>query len=365
MMRELAKNYSVEIDSIDKNSWYDVIRNFDDANIYQSWAYDETRCGRKNISHIILKKDDAIAAAAQLRIVKLPVLNAGIAYVRWGPLWKPKGTEADMETIQQTIRALRNEYACNRGLVLRIYPLLFSDESEKYLPVLKQEGFIPVEDGKRDRTLLIDLRPKLEDLRKGLNQKWRNSLNRAERNGLEVIEGYEDELFEMFIEKIYREMIARKQFVEPNDINEFRLIQQDLPQDLKMKIILCRLAGELCSGAIFSAMGSIGIYLFGATNDIGMKSNGSYLLQWKFIEWLKENHFTCFDLNGINPETNPGTYKFKEGLCGKNGKDVYFLGQFQTCTSLLSSVSVRCGEILFSNYWKTKETIHNWRHTNA
>ncbi|OPY15886.1 MAG: FemAB family protein [Syntrophus sp. PtaB.Bin138] len=364
MMRELAENYRVEIDSVDKNSWYDVLRNFDDANIYQTWAYDETRCGRKNISHMVLKKDEEIVAAAQLRLARIPVIGAGAAYVRWGPLFRPKGATEDLEAFSQAIRALRNEYACRRGLVLRIYPFLFDDESERYLPLLSQGGFKPLEGGKRDRTLIIDLRPKLEDLRKGLNQKWRNSLNRAERNGLEVIEGDGDELFETFIEKLYRPMVARKQFVEPNDINEFRLIQQKLPPSFRMRIILCRLDGQLCAGSIFSAIGSLGVYLFGATNDVGMQSNGSYLQQWRFIEWMKEHNFISYDLNGINPETNPGTYKFKEGLCGKNGRDVYFMGQFQTFTSLLSSLSVKFGESLLSNYQRSKEALQDWKSKN-
>ena len=364
-MQEMAGNYHAEIDTIDKKKWYDVIRNFDDANIYQTWAYDEIRCGRKNISHMILKQDGKIVAAAQLRLARIPVMNVGVAYCRWGPLFKPMERDEHLEAFAQAIRALRNEYACRRGLALRIYPFLFDDESEKYLPVLKQEGFDPLGKGKRDRTLIIDLRPKLEDLRKGLNQKWRNSLNRAERNGLEVIEGDGDDFFEMFIEKLYRPMVARKKFVEPNDINEFRMMQQQLPHDFRMKIILCRLEGELCAGSIFSAMGSLGVYLFGATNDVGMQSNGSYLQQWRFIEWMKERQFTRYDLNGINPETNPGTYKFKEGLCGKNGKDVQFLGQFQTCTSFLSSLSVKIGEGLLSNYQKAKTAHHDRRHKNA
>ena len=364
MMWELSENYRAEIDSIDKDKWYEVIRNFDDANIYQTWAYDETRCSRKNVSHLVLKKDGEIVAAAQLRLARIPVMNAGVAYVRWGPLFKSKGRGEDLEAFAHAIRALRNEYACRRGLVLRIYPFLFDDETDKYLPLLNQEGFEPLEDGKRDRTLIIDLNPKLEDLRKGLNQKWRNSLNRSERNGLEVIEGDGDELFETFIEQLYRPMVARKKFAEPNDINEFRLIQKELPSAFKMRIILCRLNGQLCAGSIFSATGRLGVYLFGATNDVGMQSNGSYLQQWRFIEWMKDRNFTRYDLNGINPETNPGTYKFKEGLCGKNGKDVHFLGQFQTCTSLLSSFSVKFGETLLSNYQKSKEALHGWKSKN-
>jgi lipid II:glycine glycyltransferase (peptidoglycan interpeptide bridge formation enzyme) len=36
------------------------------------------------------------------------------------------------------------------------------------------------------------------------------------------------------------------------------------------------------------SIGDTGVYLFGATNDEGMKNKGSYLLQWKAIQWMKK-----------------------------------------------------------------------------
>jgi hypothetical protein len=360
-MRELADGYSVEVDTVDKDSWHRIIQAFDDANIYQTWSYDEIRCGRNCISHLILNKNDTILAAAQARIAKIPIINVGIAYIRWGPMWKISSSEVNVEIFSQAIRALQNEYAYRRGLVLRIYPVLFSDESDIYLPLLEQEGFTLHEKGMRDRTILIDLTLTTEDLRKGLDRKWRNHLNRAEKNNLKLIEGYDDELFIKFI-GIYREMVERKRFVEPNDINKFRLIQRDLPDKYKMKIMLCSYEDRPCVGTIISAMGNTGIYLFGAIDETGMKSNGSYLLQWKFMEWLKENGYTRYDLHGINPEKNPGTYEFKEGLCGKNGKDVYFLGQFDAVNNIFSSSTIKYGDILKSNYGKFKEFVHNIRY---
>ena len=361
-MKKLSPGYISEIDSVDKDTWFEIFKKFDDANIYQTWSYDAIRCGRNNISHLVLKKDGDIVAAAQTRIAKVPIVKAGIAYVRWGPLWKLSGIKANTDIFRQAIRALRNEYVCRRGLVLRLYPVLFKDECEKFFPILQQEGFSWLEKGKHERTLIIDLSRSLNDLRKGLHQKWRYNLKRAEKKQMEIIEENDEELFKKFIE-IYREMLKRKKFIEPNNINEFRLIQKDLPKDYKMKIMLCRFEGKICAGAIFSAIGNKGIYLFGATNSIGMKTNGAYLLHWKFIEWLKQNNFTYYDLHGINPETNPGTYRFKDQLCGKNGKDVYFLGQFETWKNPLSFIFIQYAQILLAYYKKTKEIIYNLRQT--
>jgi hypothetical protein len=70
--RELGPGYSVEVDGVDEARWYSVLKDFDDASIYQTWAYDEVRAGRDNISHLLLKKDGEVAAAAAAVAAEVP-----------------------------------------------------------------------------------------------------------------------------------------------------------------------------------------------------------------------------------------------------------------------------------------------------
>jgi lipid II:glycine glycyltransferase (peptidoglycan interpeptide bridge formation enzyme) len=174
----------------------------------------------------------------------------------------------------------------------------------------------------------MNLTPSIESLRKGFDPKWRNHLNRAIRNGLNIIEGQDDGLFGEFI-KIYEEMHARKRFALPNDINEFREIQKKLPEEAKMNIIICLSNGKPGAGAICSAIGNTGLTLFRATNEIGMESAGSYLVQWRILEWAKERNCLYYNLNGINPDKNPSTYRFKAGVWKKwKGRILYRSIQF-------------------------------------
>lgn len=342
-LRRLNAGYTSEVDTVDDPAWCQILEHFDDANIYQTWSYDEVRCGGKKISHLLLKKNGMIVAAAQCRIVKLPLIKTGIAYVRWGPLWLHHGEDADPEIFRQALRALRNEYACRRGLVLRLYPTLFPDAPSCLISILDEEGFSLLTTEKSERTLLLDLNRPLKELRAGLRQHWNRYLKVAERNGLDIVEGSDDELFEMFI-SIYKQMVTRKRFAEPNDINEFRLIQNKLPEKYKMKIMLCRSDSEVCAGLVCSLIGKTALYLFGATSNAGLKLRGSYLLHWKLIEWLQDNGCTTYNLHGINPLTNPGTYKFKSDLCGNNGRDIYFPGRFDACTNPISGSFVAAGD---------------------
>src|ERR1700693_5115411 len=117
--RELAQGYTMEVDTCDEARWYEVLERFEDASIYQTWSYAEVIAGRRNTSHLIVRKNGEVVAIAQARIAKLPLINAGIAYIHWGPLWRRRDMEADLDVFQQAVRALQNEFACRRGLVLR------------------------------------------------------------------------------------------------------------------------------------------------------------------------------------------------------------------------------------------------------
>jgi len=359
-VKELRSGYASEVDTVDEHTWCQLLERFDDANIYQTWSYDEVRFGRRNISHLLLKNHGEIVAIAQSRIVKLPFINIGIAYIRWGPLWRLRQSKTEVEVFRQMIRALRNEYASRRSLVLRLLPVLFDTDPAGFVAILKEEGFSSLGAQTRSRTILMDITPSLKDLYAGMRPHWKRELKIAERKRLEVVEGTGDELFGSVIE-IHKEMVSRKRFVEGNDINQFRVMQARLPEHLKMRIMICKSTAGICAGLIWSAIGNTALYLFGATSNIGMKSNGSYLLQWKLIEQLKKDGCTVYDLNGINPEKNPGTYKFKSDLAGEHGKDVYFLGRFESHCNGLSHLCIKWIEklgVFYRGLWITPGNVH-------
>lgn len=327
-MRRLDPDMAVDIDKINEASWAQLISAFRDACIYQTWAFDAVGRSEKGTSHITLRRGRQTVAAAQVRLYRIPYARTGIAYVYWGPLWQNRELEFDLGYFRQTIRALRNEYVSRRGFVLRIKPCLFREGTLPYHSVLREEGYSFVSSESEKRTLLMDLTPSLEVLRKGFDPKWRNHLNRADKNRLEILEGKDDDLFGIFLD-IYKDLVNRKGFPLPNDIHRYREIQKGLPDDQKMMIILCYANGRPGAGAICHSIGDTGITLFRATNETGMESGGSYLVQWRILEWAKGRHCVHYDLNGINPASNPGTYRFKSGVSGKNGRDLYYLGVYE------------------------------------
>jgi hypothetical protein len=339
----LDDGYTAEVDTFDTAAWYDLLGQFDDANIFQTRAYGTVASGDRNLGHLVLERDGVAVAMAQARIAKVPGVGLGIAHVRWGPLWRRQGERASHQTFRMALRALRNEFACRRRLVLRLVPLSFDVEDDACTSILREEGFAPSARARASTTILMDLAPPLDALHDGMRPHWKRELKIAERKRLEVVEGTDDALFGA-VEDIHAEMVARKRFVEGADIAQFRRIQSLLPPPLKLGVMTCSSSAGLCAGVIWSAMGRSALYLFGATANAGMKSNGSYLLQWMLIERLKREGRICYDLNGINPVTNPGTCKFKRDLAGINGREVRFTGQFETYAAAPSHFALRCYE---------------------
>ena len=327
--------YNVEIDNITKGFWEDSLLKFDDATIRQTWSF-----GKKNLSHLVLKYGEEIVAMAQVDIKKLPILKIGIANIFWGPLWRRKGNTIDYNIFDNIIKELKNEYVVKRGLLLRIWPFAIKQPEGEILHIMGKHGFLRNSTDKPYQTIMLNILPSMEMLRKNLAQKWRNQLNVAERHNLAVVHGQSDVLFDEFYSML-TEMLLRKKFEVNVNYDMYHKIQNDLPESLKMQIFVCKSENIPVAAGVFSAIGDTGEYLLGATANNGLKFNGANLVQWEAIKWMKEKGCTWYDLGGIDPKENPGVYRFKSGVAGKSGLNAVYLGQFYLANKSLGYILYR------------------------
>jgi hypothetical protein len=350
---DLSSGFTCSVDTADENQWNSIIPMFRDATVNQTWSFGASISGKVILSHLVLKKNDENVGACQTRIKTLSSLRFGIAFVACGPMWQLWNRQKDLENLRQIIRALRTEYVHCRKLFLMIRPNTYDCEPDAsaMTSIFEDEGFHCSSGG--GRTLMIDLSPSLEELRKGLHQKWRNQLNCAEKNNLQIYVGCDYDLFTKF-KKIYEEMLARKKYADAVDIDNFERIQNELPHSLKPRVVICQSNGETMAGAVFSIVGDTAFYFLGATSNNGTKTKASYLVQWSIIKWLKEHGYCAYDLGGISPKTTPETYHFKVGMCGKNennGKDTRRIGEFTACESPINSFIIK-------NILRARDTVH-------
>lgn len=347
--------YDFSVDQISKNEWHIALNDFVDANFYQTWSYGELKWKMGNLSHLVLRKNGEIVALAQLRIVSLPIIGNGIAYLARGPMWKRRNTEPDFEIFRNVIKSLCKAYVVEKGLLLRILPNEFVDGHPMIHEILCQEGFVKITIHP-ERTLILDLTPPLEEIRQNLARRWRKALGKAEKSSLNLDCGNNEEYY-MIALSIYKEMHNRKQFDEYVDMERQALIQKDLPEPYKIKIMICRLNDEPIAAIGWSTIGDTGLPLIGATSNksVALSTNASNLLWWKMIEDMKAQGCKFCDLAGIDPEANPGGYMFKSGLLGeKNGRDVCFLAPYEACNNAISSFLVNFGEQIRLSLQKIK-----------
>jgi lipid II:glycine glycyltransferase (peptidoglycan interpeptide bridge formation enzyme) len=276
--------------------------------------------------------------------VRIPLLNRGVAYLRWGPLWRLKNRAPDSRVLDQMLAALRCEYVERRGLVLRLLPNVFADgtSTEELASPWRRQGLELQLNIRPYHTTRVEVAQPLDDLRKQLHSRWRNYLKAAEKTGFTIVEGTADELYDQFT-VLYREMMARKQFDTTVDIEEFQQIQKRLPETLKMRVFVCSADGQRQNALVVSALGDSAIYLLAATGNAGLNGRGAYLLQWRAMEWLHQQRIRWYDTGGINQEKNPGGYQFKRGL---GGQEISHLGRFELHGNWLSSQSVMAAEKL-------------------
>ena len=245
-------------------------------------------------------------------------------YINGAPLVRRNGT-SEPQRLGSCLKALLREYVEQRGLVLRVLPALggpvWNAEQEQVFAGL---GFERA-DAPPYRTLLVAIDPPMEQIRKAFDQKWRNGLNRAERNGLTVRSGDAHLLFEEFC-ALYRQLLDRKGFDVDLHADFYAAVQRNLANGERFLVSLVDVAGKPAAGHVASALGDTCVYLLGASNDEGMQNKASYLLQWHTIQMARKRDCVFYDLGGIDPDGNPGVYHFKQGL---KGMDVTAPGPYE------------------------------------
>lgn len=323
------------VESVSDDVWDVLLKQFDDANYRQLAAYSTAAAARVGArsENVAIRQGGNLLGLCNVRTRRLPLLPFGISYVNGAPLIQQSGSSVDSATVLLCcLSALRNEFVKKRGLVLRMVGVARSDfHPDEVSQIFQEAGFIPSEAKGRYRTIVVDVMRALSDIRAAFDRKWRGHLNKAERQGLEIVRGTEPRLLHEYSE-LHRGLVARKDLKVDLGPDFFLNLQDKLPESDRFVVHLATQAGEVVAGHIGAYQGDTAVYLLGATNEAGLKSNASYLLQWRVIEYAKERGCLWYDLGGIDPEGNPNVYEFKARM---GGADICAPGPYEAGSPLL------------------------------
>ncbi len=182
----------------------------------------------------------------------------------------------------------------------------------------------------RPRTVCIDLTVGKERLMSNLHSQWRAGVRVAERSGVVVEHTRQAEMVSNFYAMC--ESISRdKGFVLPgSEALMLRLCALEPGPDVEAVLFLARYEGRVAAGALAIRCGNSVHYMWGASDRTFARQRPGEAVQWAVIEWALRKGCHRYDLEGIDPEKNPGVYEFKRKMGGKEvdlpGKQGFPLG---------------------------------------
>ncbi len=307
------------IDPFTASEWRDSCGLFENYNLYQTWDYAEIHSPStpsRGVLRCVASRGGKPVVIGQFRIKKIPLIGAGVAELEWGPLWHVGKQQDGLEEIEFFFREAKHEICSRRKLELRVYldttyPHELDDSLNK---TLNRLGFdLALSETRNYDTVILNLSKDLPDLRRGLHQKWRNLLKKAENSVMIVESGRDIQFFDRFV-RLYDAMRKVKDFPTGVRIPHIREMQGTLPSTEKFLISIAVENGRDIGATVCAMTGQRMLYLLGATDPEHRGNAPGYLLQWKNIQFGKENGMKWYDLGGLVSE---GVSRFKVRMGGE------------------------------------------------
>jgi lipid II:glycine glycyltransferase (peptidoglycan interpeptide bridge formation enzyme) len=177
------------------------------------------------------------------------------------------------------------------------------------------------------RTILIDLRPSLDDILAGMKQKTRYNIRLAEKKGVTVRQGTEKDIPAFYW--LMQTTGERDSFGIHQPTYYGAAHQIFVPE--QATLLIAEYEGRPLAGAMVFAWGKTAAYFYGASSDEERQRMPTYAVQWAAIRWAKARGCQVYDMWGIPDaveeeleasftERTDGlwpVYRFKRGFGGE------------------------------------------------
>lgn len=308
-LSSLADDIEIAWDCTGREEWQGLLTSAGRSNILQSWAYGEARAALAGarVRRAVFRRDGEPVAIAQV-LEKRLIRAITLMRINRGPLFLGRVDDATRRGVLEKIASLG---AIERFRVLSFIPGM--KLSAELLLLLEQLRF-RLAFARPWESIWIDLSRDQEELRAGLDGKWRNMLSAAERHGLELEEGDSGELFGWMMER-YAEVMQEKNFTGPSVelISRYRSESGRERQPLILRAIH---EGEPVAGICLALHGTAATYLLGWNGSEGRRLKANQFLLWQATVILRSRGMSWLDLGGINEDEAPGIASFKLGMNG-------------------------------------------------
>lgn len=336
----------VRLAQISRSEWNVLAPTMFGYSFRQSWAYGHAVAERYNASseHVGFFRGNDCIGLADVRVRSIPFVGGGVAFISGGPLVRRDVWELAEQDLVSSLDVLIGEYVKCRNLILRIAPPIeWAARGWDVAPLFSELQFVTPAHLAGYRTVIVDLTPSVEQLRKNLDSNWKACLNRSEKQRLTIQTGDGVDLLNRFC-PLLQELIKRKGFSVELSAEFYRDLQNRMDAGERFCVKLVEFEGQLVAGHVASVLGQTSVALLVASSPLGNDLKTSYLLHWATLVEAKERGCSWYDLGGIDPKRVPGVYQFKRLI---RGIDLTAQGPFEFHPSRIRAEVTRFAEKMY------------------
>ena len=352
-------------------NWNSLISHLPNAHFLQSYEWGQVKAKYGWQPHYLawdregkLREEGSLSSlafypSAAALILKRPVLRNGFA-ARLSILYAPKGPLMDWtnEPLRNHVLNDLQTFAKKEGAIfLKMDPDVMlgtgipsgKEEVIDYggqavKTVLKRRGWRASSDQIQFKnTVLLDLSPPEEELLAQMKQKTRYNIRLAERKGVALRIGTEDDFAVLY--RMYAETSLRDGFVI-RDEEYYKTVWQTFLVDVPVSVssspssittphdatlrarspftepLIAEVDNEPVAAIFIFYFAERAYYVYGMSRNAHREKMPTYFLQWEAMKRAKARGCTVYDLWGApdvfdESDSMWGVYRFKEGLGGK------------------------------------------------
>ncbi len=263
-----------------------LAQNPDGGNVFQSVEVAETK--RQNgWSPRYLCIDDVAVT-----VLEKSVFAHGIFW------YLPKGPGfTTVEGLLPVLSSLKT-FAHRHGVfAIKIEPEIV--ETDEATTALRATGLVPTNPIQPNvSTVVVDLRSDLNTIMADLNQKGRNAIRRAERDGViaKPVELTEENMQIMF--NLLAETAAGRFDSSLRSFEYYKAFWQSFAQTGHGSLFFAYYDNRVVASAYCMYLGRKGLYKDGASLRDKVTYGASHLVQWEVIKWMKAHGVESYDLCG-------------------------------------------------------------------
>ncbi|MGV0111925.1 MULTISPECIES: lipid II:glycine glycyltransferase FemX [unclassified Arthrobacter] len=211
-----------------------------------------------------------------------------------GPVWFADRTPAAEKVLMETVREQFRDHPGIDPLYVRMQ-----------VATLQSPATGPIEHGWYEREIVVDLTPSEADLLRSFRPNARNSIRRAQRNGVSVRHIPREEWKTVFARELFPIMqeTAERDGFQSFDSSYYETLLSVLGDHLRLMVAYRDDAA--LSWLITTEYRGYAVYYFAGSTHAARTTFAPYLLLWEAFRTLKAGGNTACGLTGIESENYP------------------------------------------------------------